>query len=75
MDEFFRHCPGCGRRFHVKLESKNLVNGHVYIAPAVTGSKSGGGRVVFDVDEFQYNYKCSICGHEWSEKRVEDEPE
>ena len=24
--EFFRHCPGCGRRFHIKLESKKLVN-------------------------------------------------
>jgi len=24
--EFFRHCPGCGRRFHIKLESKKLVD-------------------------------------------------
>jgi DNA-directed RNA polymerase subunit RPC12/RpoP len=23
--EFFRHCPDCGRRFHIKLESKKLV--------------------------------------------------
>jgi hypothetical protein len=23
--EFFRHCPGCGRRFHIKLVSKQLV--------------------------------------------------
>jgi hypothetical protein len=26
--EFFRHCPGCGRRFHIKLESKKLVTEH-----------------------------------------------
>jgi predicted RNA-binding Zn-ribbon protein involved in translation (DUF1610 family) len=24
--EFFRHCPACGRRFHIKLESKKLVH-------------------------------------------------
>jgi hypothetical protein len=26
--EFFRHCPGCGRRFHIKLERKKLVSEH-----------------------------------------------
>lgn len=25
--EFFRHCPGCGRRFHIKLESKTRIGG------------------------------------------------
>ena len=24
--EFFRHCPGCGRRFHIRLESKKLID-------------------------------------------------
>ena len=24
--EFFRHCPSCGRRFHIKLVSKKLTN-------------------------------------------------
>ena len=24
--EFFRHCPECGRRFHIKLASKKIVN-------------------------------------------------
>ena len=75
MTDFFRHCPGCGRRFHIKLESKKLVGGHVYISPSDTASRSGGGPVIIDIDEFQYNYKCKICGHEWSEKRVVDEPE
>jgi DNA-directed RNA polymerase subunit RPC12/RpoP len=26
--EFFRHCPQCGRRFHIKLETKKLVTEH-----------------------------------------------
>lgn len=26
--EFFRHCPGCGRRFHIKLENKKLITEH-----------------------------------------------
>jgi hypothetical protein len=26
--EFFRHCPGCGRRFHIKVEGKKLVTEH-----------------------------------------------
>jgi transposase-like protein len=25
VKEFFRHCPACGRRFHIKLVSKKLV--------------------------------------------------
>ena len=24
--EFFRHCPACGRRFHIKLVEKTLVD-------------------------------------------------
>jgi len=27
--EFFRHCPGCGRRFHIKLENKQLVTDRI----------------------------------------------
>ena len=27
--EFFRHCPGCGRRFHIKLVSKQLVGDQI----------------------------------------------
>ena len=26
VKEFFRHCPACGRRFHIKLVSKTLVD-------------------------------------------------
>lgn len=26
VDAFFRFCPGCGKRFHIKLVSKKLVD-------------------------------------------------
>lgn len=26
VETFFRYCPSCGRRFHIKLVSKKLVN-------------------------------------------------
>ena len=35
------HCPGCGRRFHVKLESKKLLSSHTEKIP----SKVVGGMV------------------------------
>jgi DNA-directed RNA polymerase subunit RPC12/RpoP len=31
--EFFRHCPQCGRKFHIKLESKKLVTSHMESIP------------------------------------------
>jgi DNA-directed RNA polymerase subunit RPC12/RpoP len=31
--EFFRHCPQCGRKFHIKLESKKLVTSHTESIP------------------------------------------
>lgn len=31
--EFFRHCPGCGRRFHIKLEDKKLAHYEKKIIP------------------------------------------
>ncbi len=41
--EFFRHCPGCGRRFHIKLESKKLVDVKRTSRPTrvVTGIRGG----------------------------------
>jgi hypothetical protein len=26
VEEFFRFCPGCGKRFHIKLVSKKLID-------------------------------------------------
>ncbi len=49
MTEFFRHCPGCGRRFHIKLESKNLLASERALRPttevvtgAIRGAAGGG---------------------------------
>ena len=28
--------------------------------------------IVLDIEEFQYVYKCRHCGHEWSEKHVQE---
>ncbi len=36
--EFFRHCPGCGRRFHIKLESKKLLTEHRESIPRIEHS-------------------------------------
>ncbi len=80
--EFFRHCPACGRRFHVKLESKKIVGFKREKRPTgMLPRESGqGGRprviegptAIFDIEEFVYAYKCGHCGHEWSEKRYEE---
>lgn len=45
--EFFRHCPGCGRRFHIKLENKKLVTEHRESLPRFVtraGATRGSGR-------------------------------
>jgi len=88
--EFFRHCPECGRRFHIKLESKKLVDVERRSRPTSeaqllpSGSRYGarmgidvyeGRPIIVDVEEFQYAYKCTHCGHEWSEKQVESHRE
>ena len=88
--EFFRHCPECGRRFHIKLETKKMVTSRAEsirtIVPSAVGVRSAGmgaraftaiavqeGKpIIIDVEEFQYAYKCQHCGHEWSEKHVEE---
>ena len=87
--EFFRHCPGCGRRFRIKLESKKLVHLDRESIPGnqaplsvsqfrgvpVLLVQESSRPIVVDVEEFQYSYKCQHCGHEWSEKRVEEHRE
>ena len=82
--EFFRHCPQCGRKFHIKLVAKRLEHvdresvGTERIVPR--GSHyvpvpDEGESITIDTEEFQYAYKCEHCGHEWSEKRVEKHAE
>lgn len=80
--EFFRHCPGCGRRFHVKLVSKKMVHldRRSVIEPLTEGYRvvtliNANRTITIDIEDFQYTYKCQHCGHEWSEKHVEEHPE
>ena len=87
--EFFRHCPGCGRRFHIKLVDKKLTHLERESIPGDLGSLSvsqfrgspvllvqeSSRPIIVDVEEFQYAYKCNHCGHEWSEKRVKEHRE
>jgi predicted RNA-binding Zn-ribbon protein involved in translation (DUF1610 family) len=70
---FFRHCPACGRRFHIRIVSKNIAG---EITERVNVKEAGGAPVLIvedtepvtiDVQEFNYAYKCKHCGHEWSE--------
>jgi DNA-directed RNA polymerase subunit RPC12/RpoP len=87
--EFFRHCPGCGRRFRIKLVDKKMVHldresmggneGPLSVsqfrgAPVLLVQESTR-PIVVDVEEFEYSYKCRHCGHEWFEKRVEEHRE
>ena len=83
--EFFRHCPGCGRKFHIKLADKKLVHLDRESIPESQGplritqvrgvpvllAQRNSGPIIVDVEEFQYSYKCKHCGHEWSETRLE----
>jgi DNA-directed RNA polymerase subunit RPC12/RpoP len=90
--EFFRHCPACGRRFHIKLVKKQLVTDRIEkrrtdqpMIMSDSGPLRGammpyvalveGPPVIVDEREFQYSYKCSHCGHEWSEKHIEEKQE
>ncbi|HVH14686.1 MAG TPA: hypothetical protein VNA15_03070 [Candidatus Angelobacter sp.] len=85
--EFFRHCPGCGRRFHIKLVDKKMVHLDREPIPGDPGGLSlsrgspillvqeSSRPIVVDIEEFQYSYKCKHCGHEWSEKHVKEQRE
>ena len=83
---FFRHCPACGRRFQIRVVGKKLLDTETRtdeLKRAVgvfEPSEPAGVPVILEegkpiqvtVEEFQYSYKCRHCGHEWSEKRIEE---
>src|SRR5438132_579007 len=82
--DFLRHCPQCGRRFHVVLVDKKLAQVldkeivlstplMVKMAPLRPVCQIGEGeRVTIDTEQFQWTYKRKHCGHEWSEARTEN---
>jgi len=83
--DFFRHCPQCGRRFHIILVNKKLakvVDKETVLRPARPVNLipdpyrpiiavAEGEPVTIDTEEFQYAYRCKHCGHEWSEEHTE----
>ena len=82
--DFFRHCPNCGRRFHIVLEDKKLVSMDrepVTIKPTGPASednmvrKYASEQIILEIQEYQYKYKCKNCGHEWIEQRKEERRE
>jgi predicted RNA-binding Zn-ribbon protein involved in translation (DUF1610 family) len=87
VTEFFRHCPACGRRFTIRLTSKQKVSEKEVTEYLPTSQASSPGMtfatqketsvtegvpVYVDVKEFNYNYKCTHCGHQWTEVREKD---
>jgi len=86
---FFRHCPSCGRRFHIKLVRKEEVAeepitehltpaeeemgyGFIHANPWMT-QLTEGPPIYVDIEEFDYTYKCTHCGHQWSEVHTEQD--
>ncbi len=81
---FFRFCPSCGRRFHIRLVSKKLIGDRKEttevkepLIPLHYGRYQTNPvfleqdvPIIVDVQEFQYSYQCIHCGHVWSEMHV-----
>jgi len=88
--EFFRHCPACGRRFHIRLVSKQKageeevtemlpsgqddVKAGLKFATRADTELTEGTPIYVDVRKFNYNYKCTHCGHQWTEVHEKDKP-
>ena len=80
--EFFRHCPQCGRRFHIKLETRRVRTVDREQVPGLEehyGARGGNyyylsetRPVTIDREELEYTFKCGHCGHEWTEKSVKE---
>ncbi len=80
--DFFRTCPSCGRRFHVRLVESRLVGERRDVEIMKQGRAASTSTknvyvvlveedipVTIEVKDFQYTYKCKRCGHAWSETR------
>jgi uncharacterized Zn finger protein len=89
VETFFRFCPVCGKRFHIKVIGKELVGDRVEreSLEQTVPSNIGFGQVAepvvveqgvpvtIDYEDFQYTYKCKHCGHVWTEIHEKEEQE
>ena len=78
LKTFFRCCPACGKRFHIKLVNEKLVDG-----PREETTRSSEAsydiqtdtfsevikQVTTEARDFEYSYRCGSCGHVWTEMR------
>ena len=79
---FFRHCPSCGRRFEIRLVSKESVDSETHSGEVKRTFNIGIKQlstlvqadvpIIVDSEDFQYTYRCKHCGHQWSEVRETD---
>lgn len=47
--------------------ASGVVHGNEMITPL-----TGGTQITVDIEDFEYKYKCTHCGHQWSEMHVEE---
>ncbi|HXQ93227.1 MAG TPA: hypothetical protein VN739_09510 [Nitrososphaerales archaeon] len=85
IETFFRRCPNCGKRFEIRLVSKELIETEsIKEERPITGGYFGGypgsyvqvgetEPVYVDVEKFKYSYKCKHCGHQWVEIREKED--
>ncbi len=78
--DLFRTCPSCGRRFHINLVDRRLVDERRNVEIVKQGRAGSTSTknvyivtveadvpITVDVKDFQYTYRCKHCGHVWSE--------
>ena len=85
---FFRRCPACGKRFELRLVSRELVHESKEVErnrsvlpttderPRYKGLfyiRNEPNMMTLTVrEEFRCLYRCKVCGHQWSEKRTSE---
>lgn len=85
LRDFFRTCPACGRKFHIRLVGEKLVDDKrdtenimkdspmpaFFPNLALATEVEENVPVTVDIQEFQFTYRCKHCGHVWSEMHEE----
>ena len=54
------------------MEGEMGGNELIHVIPLVT-PLSEGPSITVDVEKFEYAYKCTHCGHQWSEMHLEEQ--